>query len=328
MTTTLPPTAAGEHDLTEPDVERGWLRPSNRLPAEPRWGHADGIQVGLHPLRGPRGLLRIYAPYLGHPRDRLVNFIAVEPVVEGEDVRGFSELEHSTLDDAPGKRFWSVDDAHDAAPREPTAPARGELELVDGVEVLRVFVVSERFDNGADVYVRITFRADRPHEVGLAAFRRDGSAPLDRCILTATMGNFSRLRRLQLADRVVTPKDLWPGFDGAEFTEHARFGLADLGRDEAGDVVVSATPDETEPHKAAYADGTAEHWKYFGTRPVQTWRAPGPDDALEVLVNGRHAYWASRSPIPGGTSYENFELVEPFRQGVERFFGVEAMPSD
>lgn len=312
-------------ELHAPEIEGPWLRPSAEFPAEPRWGFADGLQLGLYPLAGPRGLLRIYASYLGHPRDRLINFIAVEPIPAGTDARGLSELEHSRLDDAPGKRFWSADAPDDATPLPDDRPARGVLEAVDGVEHLRVFVLVEPFDNGADVYIRLSFRVDRPHEVGLAAYRRDGSAALDYCILTATMGNFARLRRLQLAGRIVTPADLWPGFSGAQFAPHARFPLAELIRDAAGDAVVWATPDEAEPQNAEYAASTADHWKYLGKRATQTWRAPSPDSRLEALVNGRHAYWASESPIPGGTSYENFEFAEPFRQGREFFFGIDPL---
>ena len=41
------------------------------------------------------------------------------------------------------------------------------------------------------------------------------------------------------------------------------------------------------------------------------------------LVSGRYCYWASEAPIPGGISYENFELLEPFRQGATFVFGIE-----
>lgn len=306
-----------------PDADGRWLRPSRSVPAEPRWGHATGLQVGLHPLRGPRGLLRVFAPYLDHPRDRLVNFVAIEPIPAGATERGYSELEHSRLDNAPGKRFWSTDDLEDAAPQPPEHPARGVLETVDGVEHLRVFVQVEPFDNGASVVVRLSFRADRPHEVGLAMWRRENSAPLDYCVATATMGNFARLRRLQLADRVVMPDELWPDYAGEHFAPHARFGLAELTRDEHGDAVVRATPDELAPQLAEYAPGTAEHWKYVGRRARQTWRAPAPDPRLEALVNGRRVYWASTTPIPGGMSYENVELLEPFRPGREFVFGID-----
>lgn len=309
-------------DISPPEIDGAWVRPSAAFPSEPRWGHADGIQVGLHPLPGPRGLLRIYAPYLGHSRDRLVNFIAVEPIPSGVSERGYSELEPSRLDDAPGKRFWSADSPDDATPLPGDRPARGVVETIDGVEHLRVFVMVEPFDNGADVFVRVSFRADRPHEVGVAAYCRDRSVPLDYCVLSATMGNFARLRQLHLVDRIVTPGELWPDFDGLHFAPHVRFPVAELARNDNGDAVVSATTDEAEPQNAEYAADTRENWKYYGKRATQTWRAETPDARLEALMNARGTYWASSSLIPGGPSYENFELVEPFAQGREFFFSI------
>ena len=281
------------------------------------------MQVGLHPLGGPRGLLRIYTPYLGHDRDRLLNFIAVEPIPSGQTERGYSELEHSALDGVQGKRFWSADDLTDLAPRSPESPASGVIETVDGVETLTVFVVCEPFDNGARVAVRVRFRADRPHEIAVAGFALPGSAPLDFCVLTATMGNYARLRRLQLADRVATPAELWPDFDGVHFAEHAVFGLDLLDRNAAGEVEVSATTDEVAPESAVYDDDVAEHWKYTGLRAVQTWIAADPSPGLQALVNARRAYWASTAAIPGGAAYENVELKEPFRQGREFRFRVD-----
>jgi len=41
-----------------------------------------------------------------------------------------------------------------------------------------------------------------------------------------------------------------------------------------------------------------------------------------VTDNGRFFYWASNSPIPGGIAYENFELVQPYADGTEVWFGV------
>ncbi|TRY16932.1 hypothetical protein FOJ82_13785 [Tessaracoccus rhinocerotis] len=312
------------HDTgTLPEVDGQWLRPSSDHPAEPRWGHPDGLQVGLSPTPGPRGLLRLFTPYLDHPRERLLNFVAVEPVVSGQSARGFSELEPSQLDGLPGKRFWSADSLGHAEPSDPQWPARGVVEEVDGVEHLTVWVHSERFENGAEVSVRVRFRADRPHEVSLAAFRRPGSAELQHCVLTATMGNFARLRELHLRDRVVTPAELWPGFERTDFAEHGRFGVEELQRSPDGGVVVAATPDERAPHEAVAAEGTATHWSYVGRRAVQGWRVPQPSPQLEVLVNGRWAYWASESPIPGGVSYENFEILEPFTEGQEFIYWAE-----
>lgn len=308
---------------TLPERDGSWLRPSSKHPAEPRWGHPDGLQVGLSPTPGPRGLLRLFTPYLDHPRERLLNFVAVEPIVAGQDVRGFSELEASRLDGLPGKRFWSSDSLADDEPQDPQAPARGVVAEVDGTEQLTVWVHSERFDNGAEVSVRVRFRADRPHEVSLAAYRRPGSAPLEHCVLTATMGNFARLRQLHLRDRTLTPAELWPGFERTDFTEHGRFGVDELQPAPDGGVIVAATPDERAPHDATYADDTARHWQYFGRRAVQGWRVPEPSPQLEVLVNGRWAYWASTSPMPGGVAYENFEVLEPFRDGQEFIYWAE-----
>jgi hypothetical protein len=317
---------AGELEAAmTPPVNAGpWLRPSRRPPAEPRWGHRDGLQVGLAPLGGPRGLLRIYAPYLGHARDRPVNFVAVEPVVAGQAVRGYSELEHSCLDDDQGKRMWAADGPL-AEPQPPTDPGAAVVDDAGGVERQTVFVMCERFDSDAHVYVRIRFRADRPHEVELAAFCHPDSSPLDRCILTATMGNFARLRTLHLREGSITPAEIWPGFTGPEFTEHARFGLDRLEREKDGTAVVWAEPDEPNHEAAPYTPGTAQHWRYHGRRARQTWVAHDPHPHLEALVNARAHYWASTSPIPGGPSFENFELTEPFRQGRELTFQVTPM---
>lgn len=310
---------------TEAEVDGGWLRPapgSGRR--EPRWGHPDGMQLGLHPLSGPRGLLRVYTPYLGQSRDRLLNFIAVEPIPAGARERGYSELERSRLDDAAGLRMWSSDDGDDPEPREPTEPARGTVAVIDGVETLTVDVGVERFENGADVWVRAVFRVDRPHEVTVAAYRRRGSAELDACVLTATMGNWARLRELELAARRVHAGELWPDYRDVHFADHVAFSLDELRRD--GDAaVVTAIPDELEPHLAQHAPGTKDHWRFVGLRAAQTWRAEQPDDGLVAQVNGRHTYWMSEAPIPGGIAFENFELVEPFRQGRALTFSAEPL---
>ncbi|GAB2622485.1 hypothetical protein [Pseudactinotalea suaedae] len=302
-----------------------FLRPADEIPAEPRWGHVDGLQVGLHPLPGPRGLLRIYTPYLDQPRERMMNFIAVEPIPAGETRRGFSELEPSALDDARGKRFWSADDPTDATPRPATEPARGTIEMVDGVAHQIVFVLVERFDNGADVFLHLRFRADRPHEVAIGSYAREGSVPLEHLVITATMGNYPRLRELQLADRVVTPAELWPDFTGHAFAPHARFGLGELTRDASGAVVLAAAPDEADPVGVTYAEDVYPGWHFEGRRARQYWRAADPHPAIEGLVNARASYWASESQIPGGAAYENVELLEPFRQGRELVFGVEPL---
>lgn len=297
-----------------------WLRPDPSNGDRPRWGHAEGLQLGLEPEEGPRGLLRIHTPYLHNPH--LLNFVAIEPIPVGATARGFSELEPSSLDSVAGKRFWASENPSDGDPCAAADAVPGQVTTVDGVERLTVYVHSERFDNGAEVVVRVRFRADRPREVSLTAFRRHGSVDLARCVLTATMGNYARLRRLHLPGRVVTPGELWPGFRRTDFTDHARFGLAELHRDGAA-ALAWATPDETDPGAARYAADTAEHWKYRGLRGVQGWRVEQPSEALVVQVNARWAYWASTSPMPGGPAYENFEMVDAYRDGEEFVYWCE-----
>ena len=302
-----------------------WLRPSGDASAEPRWGHPDGLQIGIPPIPGPRGLLRVFAPYLEHPPERLVNFIAVEPIPVGQIERGYSELEPSTLDPGHnGKRLWSADDPAAAERGGIVATARGVVESAGDTEMLTVWIGVERFDNGADVQVRVRFFADRPHEVEVSGFANDSSAPLSHLILTATMGNWARLRRLHLADRIATPAGLWLGFSGTGFTPHGRFALAELRR-EGEAAIVSASGDEEDPWLVEYSADTALHWHFLGRRAVQTWRVDDPHPELEVRVNARWSYWASASPIPGGPAYENFEIVEPFRQGTTYRFSVEQL---
>ena len=309
-------------ELAAPEVEGPWVRPPPRRGAQPVWGHANGLRVGLAPMPGPRGLLRIYAPYLGHPSGRMINFIAVEPILVGQERRGFSELEPSRLDGVRGKRFWSVDAPDGLAPRPPEHPARGVISRDDHVETLELFILVERFDSGAHPYLKLRFQSDRPYEVAIAAFANADSKPMRSCILTATMGNYARLRRLHLADRIVVSTDLWPRFDGDGFAPAREFPLDQLTRTPEGHAVVAATTNESNPEKAHYAAGTVRGWRYRGSRAVQYWRCEEPHDDLRVRVNGRTEYWASRSPIPGGISFENFEMVAGFRDGLEFWFGV------
>jgi hypothetical protein len=300
-----------------------WVRGSWHDKPTPIWGHAEGLQIGHAPPGGPRGLLRVYAPYLDQPERHVLNFIAVEPIPRGSDQRGLSELELSTLDGVRGKRFWSANTPDDATPPESAAPAKGFVENKDGTEQLCVYIFVEPFDNGAHVYLKLTFWEDRPHEVGIAAFAHEDSVPLDYCIVTATMGNYARLRRLHLAERIAVAGELWPGYQGQGFADHAKFPLAELKRDAAGRAFVSAETDEADLAAATYTFGTNGHWKYQGKQATQSWISEQPDPRLEVWVNGRYVYWASLSLIPGGIAFENFEMVSPFRQGEEFIFSVE-----
>jgi len=306
-----------------PPVQDGpFLRPAAGADAEPTWGIKGGIAVGLWPNPGPRGLIRVYTPYLGQPRLKSMNFIAVEPVVGSS--RGLSELEKSRLDGGvPGKAMWSTDGSEDRkSTDEHRAPGRGRVSMEGGHKTLSVFIHVEPFENGARPVVEIRLRDDRPHEVAFRVFAAPGGAPMRSCILTATMGNYARLRRLYLNDRIEEAERVYHPFRPvfAGFAVHRQWGIQELlVRD--GQAIVAVTPDEADPVRARYSADVAGHWHYQGAVATQYWHAlarPG----LVARVNGRQTYWASRAPIPGGVAYENFELEAPFEPGQEFCFGV------
>jgi len=314
--------------LADPVIEGSWVRPpAEEKAAKPVWGLAEGLRVGLAPLPGPRGLLRVYTPYIGQPDWRMINFIAIEPIVEGQTRRGYSELERSSLVEGTGKVMWSVDRLDDWTPRDPTHPARGVIGEENGVETLTVFIGIEKFHSGAAVFLRLTFREDRPYEVQIATFTQPISAPLSCCVVTATMGNYARLRRLHLATDVVTARELYSDatFGAIGFAPHKRFGLERLARTQDGAAILVATSDEPDP---AGADQTtvARGWRYVGRPATQYWRCDHPHPKLMALVNARRTYWASKNPIPGGVSFENVELIAPFQPGQSWTFGVTTDP--
>lgn len=310
------------NELASPDIGSKWIRPAQGKPAMPVWGHAFGLQVGLAPMPGPRGLLRIYAPYLGLKEGRMINFIAVEPIPEGSDERGFSELEMSRLDNCRGKRFWSSDDSLSHIPLKAEIPARGVINIENNVETLSVFVFVEPFENGAKVFLKLRFFSDRPYEVEISTFSWPDSKKLAYCIATATMGNLPRLRTLYLSEKEKSAEDLWPEFSGEAFSPHAVFPVNKMIKDSKNNFYFIASPEEEKSENVIYSPGTNDHWKYEGEFATQYWYVNNPNPSLVGLVNGRAVYWASKSPIPGGIAFENFELKEPFRNGASFVFGV------
>jgi len=307
----------------------------------PVWGIEGGIRFSIWPATvgdtpgpgGPRGLLRVGYPIMPDGGYRLVNFIAIEPIVKGRRGRGFSELEPSAHDGRRGKMI----DA-DAPPGvdwdrpDDGTPYLGHVEALDGdVARLTVCLRVEKFGNGAHVYLLASLRTDRPNELELRAFAEDDSAELDACILTATMGNFGRLRQVHLADRVATAQELYGEYTGDAFAPHSVFALADLPRTADAGVIVAATTDEDDPASTHPDPNRPGYWYYPGRKVTQYWRkyAGEYDDSLRALVNARRVYWASKHPIPNGISFENFELNERFVPGRATSFGLTfATPSD
>jgi hypothetical protein len=252
----------------------------------------------------------------------MINYIAIEPVVLGEGVRSFSELERSQVDGVVGLQLWSADTPDAQGPLDPTNPARGVIAQVGDVETLSVFILIEPYRSGAIVALCLTFRADRPYEVGVSTMVREGSKPLAACIVTATMGNYARLRTLHLRDGTREAVGFWPTFSGSDFAPRVCFTLDQMIVGEEGHVLFMATPDEARPEEAIYLPRTSIDWRYYGDSAMQSWRSEDPHPLIRGCVNGRTEYWASRTPIPGGIAFENFEMIEPFRNGATFWFGV------
>jgi hypothetical protein len=308
--------------LVSPNAIAGdWVRPGLTT-NQPIWGLRGGLLWAIAPagFRGgePRGLIRLGYPVLQDDRYDLINFIAIEPIVNGH--RGFSELEHSQLDGLGGKRIWAEHPLNDAQ----TNVASGQLrKRADGREILETALQVEKFENGAHVKLVIGQRQDKPVEIELSVFQEPDSAPLDCCILTATMGNMARTRRLWLEHEVVNSLELYRDYRDSGFAPHREYPLSSLHRTAEGRVLVAVTNDEADP-KAIYPFPQSELWHYGGRKVTQYWvREPGTfRNDLRAIVNGRYTYWRSSTPVPGGIAFENFELKERFYNGQKFVFGI------
>jgi hypothetical protein len=333
----FPPVARGSQETGSE-----WIRPETA--GKLIWGVKGGIVFSVWPtgiqkegLGGPRGLFRI-----GYERDgamALVNFVAVEPIVGNK--RGFSELELSSVvdEDMPtrlrrGKFIWpssehppqAVDNRPGTIEDMRSLLSPGWLTCPStGVEQLNVAFDVEKFNNGAHPWIVASIRSDQPREVIFRIHAAPDSAPMRSCILTATMGNYIRARHLWLRDRLVYTKTLWPnpvaaGVGPVGFTRPEFFEETSMLRLRDGSLIVLVTTDEDDPSKVM---AKPSHWRYRGRKVTQYWRAhPHQEHPLRIRVNGRFTYWMSRSPIPNGVAYENFELVQDYFDGQGFIFGV------
>jgi hypothetical protein len=306
------------------DDQGAWIRPQNA--GDPLiWGRKDGILFGLPSeggLPGPRGLVRVGVISRDTGRPQLLNFIAIEPVVLGPgrrfDRMAFSELERSNLDGGiAGKRLWV----------DPAADFRGVLSTVaespKRIERLSVRIDVEQFAaNGARVYLIASIDSDRPGELDLAVFQDRDSPAVEELTLTATMGNFERLRWLFLKNRVADSRVVFNGETGDAFFEHENYPLEEMLRTADGSAIALCATDEPTPSSEMNTPST--FWRYPLPRITQYWKVPArfiePD--LRVRVNGRRSYWGSHKPVPNGVAFENFELRQRYRPGQVFVFGV------
>jgi hypothetical protein len=309
--------------LAEPVQNGIWLQPAQDTPAQPIWGFKDGIRVGIAPVTSPRGLISIHTPYLNVSDLRFVNYIALEPITKADNARGFSELEWSKLDNVQGKHFWSGNSSSGPANPDQYYPAHGVISKENGLETLTLYVFSEKFDNGSDVYVRIKFTEGKPYEFEITPYITGDSEALDRYILTATMGNQTRLRTLYLANgNTIYSGDIWPNHKNHDFTDHFLVPASNMVKDKNGGVWFIAAPDEEDTSKATYSDAISSFWRYPGKKATQYWYCANPSKDFKGVVNGRYTYYTSKNQIPGGIAYENFETTEPFEAGKSYVFGI------
>ena len=286
------------------------------------YGVRNGICVAVYPYAlddreegGPRGLIRV--GYQAGGEFHLINYIAVQPVVQG--AVGLSELERGN-DGRPGKPFW--------VGSSPTGGGAGRMGDIRGVvqqtpqgPVLTFFIFVEKFANGASPVVEVSLYKNQPDRVRFRTFSGPSGSTMQRCDLSATMGNQSRCRSLWLGTHTVYAPDLYPRYQGAGFVEHDPYGLDILHKTASGDVVAAISPDEFEPQEVwPFPD---QAWHHDGKWMAQFWLKPHGtyDTSLQCRVNGRHTYWGGTTPIPGGTAFENFELRETFQPGQEIWFG-------
>jgi hypothetical protein len=331
VTLTLPCIVCAEPSLS---VQPSWIRPTKA--GEPLiWGRKDGIVFGLPSeggLPGPRGLIRVgvISPNTGTPE--LLNFIAIEPVVGGRGSRGdrmaFSELEPSEMDiGSQGKRLWVEGDPAGQLSNVSSAGIFSKRQ--DGgksIERLTVRIEVERFKaNGAHVYLEASIDSDHPEELRLSVFRHNDSPVIEELTLTATMGNYERLRWLWLKNRIVDSRQLYGSYQGDDFADRQDYPLKEMLRTADGDAIVFCTTNEAHP-EANRGFIAPEHWRYRLERLTQYWKVSASEiePNLRVRVNGRRVYWSSHSALAGGIAFENFEVRQKYKAGQSFVFGVTA----
>jgi hypothetical protein len=258
-------------------------------------------------------------------------------VVKGE--MEFSEVSPSQVDGKWGKFLWAAD-RPDNSSFTPYANTRGVITHPDpknqAIEELTIFICMEKFLDGAHPYLKLSIRSYKPGELGLQIFNQPNSAAMQRCALTATMGNYSRLRLLYLKDKVIDSRKLFGGYDDIDFIEKEPYPAGQMLQNKRGDLVVCTESNEafnelaSWPQQPAYLQKWG--WRY---RPfyklTQYWRVDSGsyDKSLQVRVNGRAKYWGAENPdknaytnVPGGPAFENFELRENYRSGQKFYFGL------
>ena len=316
------PKVAGHPNLRNDYFVNHFVAPDPNDPqALPIWGHKDGVQIGLAPTGGPQGLIRIYAPHLGNAHPRVINFVSIEPTVRGQSGRDQSELQESR--DRPGERglsFWASETV-ESGPRPVKIPA-GIYDAKN--RVLRVFIHTETFANGAKPIVECVFDAKQSRQVHFILHSAQDSAHMQWCTLSATMGNYSLLNRIGLrAGQFKTAQELWkntqPEANG--FMPWKEWGASFLNKTPYRMYYATLTSTFDDPANAEYEADVPPEWRYHGPRSKITWIAEPSANPI-VAVNGRETFYGTDTRIPGGVSFENFEMRIRFRNRLKLWLEV------
>jgi hypothetical protein len=149
---------------------------------------------------------------------------------------------------------------------------------------------------------------------------RPGFTPAETVNLTATMGNYMRVRELWLKDGPVRSRELWPDYRGEHFAPDRTFPMETMQSYGDGTRFVAFTTDEADP---AAVTPAIPSWRYAGLKRTQYWRCdPAKCRNVYVRTNGRFVYWQSKTPIPGGITFENIDLMATYEPGQWFAFGI------
>ncbi len=210
-----------------------------------------------------------------------------------------------------GRRESGIPAPADAVPGRHTRPSAG-------VEQLDVTARVEPFDNGARVRLVVSQRSDAPDEIRLVVHSDPSSAPIEYCILTATMGNLARTRLLWLKDDVVSSLKLRQENKGDHFAPHR--ASAHCGRRRAS----GAYNRRGGPRLRLPISGPAVLALRGVERRPTTGRNRAGRPATICTSPSTHATLTGKpaEPIPGGVASENLELRERFYDGQAFFLGI------
>ena len=321
-----------DNPVAKQQVQGPFVYPGNGIAKDmPIWGMRDGLRISIVKTRGPQGLIRLHAPYLSIPDTRVINFISIEPSVRGPEgggaeERGQSEMEPSRFRKGEqGLSFFASNTKKSY--KSEGLPPTGVLSK-DG-QRLHIFIHTEPLKNGARPVVEIIFHKQFPKTIELRTYAAAKSKQMEFCTLSATMGNLTILRRLRVEVGVAHAEKMWASEepDPMRFYTWRHWTYDQCMKLPDGRPYAYAFSNFTDAAKIPYGPKLrGKYWHYTGTMTGQFWCGEA-DPETTIGVNARDRYWKSLQPIPGGPSFENYEMRAPYKSGRRFWFGIiEASP--